>query len=268
MDELDIIKKILSKMSGCSVTQRIKQVKQPRGGYINPKEMTTVVLGEGIEALNPNEATHATLVGLAVDYLTRYMLGSSIEDAFRISLLGAKRINAENEAKELMQGIQGLDNNSIINAVKLSGFDVCLRAGTTGYRPVDEIMPDSATVDNIITMVNRSLLFFEKYGPKVLDGFTFEGGYTSTVSSGDGDFTTNDTLWDFKVSKKPINSQHTLQLLMYWRMGIHSIHPEFKNISFLGIYNPRLNSVSRISVDDISDDVIKEVETNVIGYKN
>lgn len=267
MPELDKLMEIISRMSGCSVTQRIKQVKQPRGGYINPKTMTSTVLGEGIEALNPEESTHAGLVGTAVDYLTRFMLGSSAEEAFYISMLGAKIKKEEKKAQKMMTAIKGLDAKSVITAVKLCGYDVCYRADITGYKPVDEIMPDGAAIENIITMVHRSLNFFDSYGPKVLDGFTFEGGYTNIVSTGDGDFTTKDTLWDFKVSKLPVKKEHTLQLLMYWRMGLHSIHPEFKDIQFLGIFNPRLNTVSRIAVADIPIEVIKEVETDVIGYK-
>ncbi len=251
---------------GCSVTSRIKQIKQPRGGYIKPKSMTVKVLGEGIEALNPNESTNAALMGLAVDYLTRFMLGAPVESAFFISLIGARVINEETRAKKLMNGVNGLDSKSVINAVKLCGFDVCYRVGLMCYKPVDEIMPDDASIENIITMVNRSLAFFESYGPAVLDGFTFEGGYTDVVSAGDGDFTTKDTLWDFKTSKNPITKEQTLQLLMYWRMGLHSIHPEFKDIEYLGIFNPRQNTVSRIAVADIPEDVIKEVDRDVIGY--
>ena len=68
---------------------------------------------------------------------------------------------------------------------------------------------------------------------KCLMDSLFEGGYTNTVSAGDGDFTTADTLWDFKVSKMPVKKENTLQLLMYWRMGLHSIHPEFLKIKYL-----------------------------------
>lgn len=105
-------------------------------------------------------------------------------------------------------------------------------------------------------MVERSLHFLEIYGPKVIDGFTFEGGYTDTISTGDG---------DFRVSKRKVQKEHTLQLLMYWRMGLHSIHPEFQRIQYLGIYKPRLNTVYRIPVADIPEDVIGEVEEKVIG---
>lgn len=251
---------------GCSATQRIKQVKQPRGGYIKPKEFKRESLGEGAEVLNPEENVHASLIGLAVDYMTRFMSGASTEDAFKISMMGAQLIGEDTKASKLMAGIKGLDDGSLTNALKLSGFDVCFRAGVMGYRPVDKINPDKPTIQNAKTMVERSLHFLDAYGPKVLDGFTFDGGYTDTVSTGDGDFTTSDTLWDFKVSKMPVKKEHTLQLLMYWRMGLHSIHPEFQDMKYLGIYNPRLNEACRIAVDDIPEDVIAEVETEVIGY--
>ncbi|MGT2637951.1 hypothetical protein ACVRWL_09295 [Streptococcus ratti] len=79
----------------------------------------------------------------------------------------------------------------------------------------------------------------EQYGPIVKDGFTLEGGYTDTITAGDGDFLTADTLWDFKVSKTKPTKDHTLQLLIYYLMGIQSVHPEFQSITKLGIYNPK-----------------------------
>lgn len=263
---LEKIMKLLSNSTGCSVTQRIKKIKQPRGGYINPKSMEIISLGKGIEELNPEENIHASLIGLVVDYMTRYMSGSTTQEAFKISLIGAGLIKKESAAKKLLKMIKGLDDTSITAAIKLSGFDVCYRAGVMGYKPIEEINPDEATIDNIRIMVNRALHFLNAYGPKVLDGFTFEGGYTKTVSAGDGDFTTADTLWDFKVSKFPPKKEHTLQLLMYWRMGLHSVHKEFETIKFLGIYNPRLNIVYRINTNEILAEIIEEIEKDVIGY--
>lgn len=264
---MSMLDELLKGTSGVSVTQRIKQVKQPRGGYINPKkQMTVVSLGEGADALNPVENVHASTMGLVVDYMTRFMTGASADDAFRISLMGAQIIGELECAHDLLAGVTGLDNESIIRATKLVGFDVCFRAGPMGYKPVEDINSDDDTITNVRVMVERSLRFLDEYGPKVLDGFTFEGGYTGTVATGDGDFTTADTLWDFKVSKRPIQKEHTLQLLMYWRMGLHSVHSEFRNVKYLGIYNPRMNEVSRIAVADIPQNVIDEVEDEVIGY--
>ena len=250
---------------GVSVTQRIKIVSQPRGGYINPKEFEVTQLEMkdtlGEENISPG------LVGLAVDYLTRFSSGASKEEAFKISLSGAELIGEERKASLLLSYVNGLDEKSIISAIKLTGYDVVYRAGPMGYKPIEEIKPDLSTVNNVRIMVERSLNFFKIFGPVTKDGFTFEGGYTETISSGDGDFLTSDTLWDFKVSKKSITSAHTLQLLIYYLMGMHSIHPEFKNIKYLGVYNPRLNVVFKYSLNNLIDTTKDMVERYVIGYK-
>ena len=99
-------------------------------------------------------------------------------------------------------------------------------------------------------MVERSKLFWKKYGPITVDGFTFEnGGYTSTVTTGDGDYLTANTIWDFKVSKSEPTNKHTL-----------------KNITNLGIFNPRLNKAYILDVNNISTEIIKTVENDVICY--
>lgn len=252
---------------GVSVTQRIRQVVQPRGGYINPRSLRVERLGDGMEALNPAENVSPALVGSAVDYLTRFALGASPRDAFHVSKLGARAVGETSLFKSLLHEITGLDDATIAAAVKLTGFDCAYRAGVTTYRPVGDINADSATIENIRNMVNRSLVFFNLYGPVTLDGFALEGGYTKRVATGDGDFLTKGALWDFKVSKNPVKKEHTLQLLMYWRMGLHSIHPEFADIRRLGIYNPRRNEVSTVEVEEIPADVIAAVERDVIGYR-
>lgn len=257
-----------------SVTKRIGMIKQPRGGYINKKELTVIQLDDGI-TLNESENIHSSLIGLTVDYMTRFMMGTVKEEAFSISLKGAmtldlftadKKQSALKNAVKLLTDIKGLDKKSITNACKLAGYDVCFRAGIIGYKPVEEIKPDTDTIENIVTMINRSLSFWKKYGPITKDGFTFEGGYTDIISTGDGDYLTKDTLWDFKVSKDEPKPKYTLQLLVYYIMGIHSVHKEFKSIKKLGIYNPRMNKVYTIDIDSISTDVIEEVSTEVIGY--
>ena len=257
-----------------SVTKRISMIKQPRGGYINKKELAVTQLDDGI-TLNENENIHASLVGLAVDYMTRFMMGAQKEEAFSISLNGAmaldlftgnKKQSSMKNATSLLEDIKGLDNKSITNACKLVGYDVCFRAGVIGYKPVEEINPDKDTIENIVTMINRSLSFWKEYGPITKDGFTFEGGYTDTISTGDGDYLTKDTLWDFKVSKDEPKPKYTLQLLVYYIMGMHSIHKEFKSIKNLGIYNPRMNKVYTVRIDMIPQSVINEVSKEVIGY--
>lgn len=281
-----------------NVTRRIAAIKQPYGGYIKPSNFEQTIVNDG-STLNPEENIHASLIGMAVDYLSRYMTGSDIKDAFHISLNGS--IIAEK------YGLDGsfdsaavyaarirkcLDDTSIICACKLVSFDVWVRNILEAplAKRHDVIDPDKYTIENIRIMVERSVRFIKTYGPVTKDGFNFLpenanqkdiktftekclrgkkavlGGYTNTVDSGDGDFLTADTLWDFKVSKSKPTSKHTLQLLMYLIMGLHSGRDEFMDISKLGIFNPRLNCVYRYDVYKIPDEVIKEVEDIVIGY--
>lgn len=257
-----------------SVTGRVKEVKQPRGGYIKPSEFDVINLNDG-NVLNDNENVHASIIGMAVDYLTRFAMGDDLTDAFKISIMGvacAKQMLSERVVKEAygyLSNIKGLDDNSIINACKMVTFDVWYRNPMSALfaKQAKDINPDSATIENIRIMVKRSISFFETYGPITVDGFTFEpNGYTETVSAGDGDFLTSDTLWDFKVSKSKPTNKHILQLLMYWIMGQHSGKAEFKTIKKLGIFNPRLNAVYLLNMSKVSSETIAEIEKDVICY--
>lgn len=257
-----------------SVTQRIREIKQPYGGYVPAKNLKLTQLADH-QTLNPKENISSALVGLAVDYLTRFMLTKDAKAAFDIAFIGARNMWLFTGRKmylekffHLISEITQLDDQAIINACQLSGFDAAYRVGPMAYRPIETIQPDKATIANIKIMVERSLHFFQQFCPAVETGFTLKGGYTDIVSTGDGDFLTKDTLWDFKVSKAKPNSKQTLQLLMYYIMGKHSTNSNFKEITKLGIFNPRQNTVYQIAVSEIKASVIKEVSTQVIGYKN
>lgn len=263
-----------------SVTGRISEIRQPWGGYIKPSQFKEISFNDGIKLEEEN--LHASIIGMVVDYLTRYLTGASVQEAFKISILGyenriqllGKIIIIKDKLKKihietLLNQIKGLDDKSITAACKACTYDVWFRnhMGAAMAKGADETTPDKPTIENIKTMVNRSIAFWKKYGPITVDGFTFENdGYTETVNSGDGDYLTSDTLWDFKVSKSKPNSKHTLQLLMYWIMGQHSGKNEFITIKRLGIFNPRLNTAYLLDISTISDEIIKEVETNVICY--
>lgn len=258
-----------------SVTHRIAQIKQPRGGYIKPSQFDVYRINDEY-VLYDNENVHASIIGMVVDYLTRCEMGADPKNTFIIACMGAARAeeifgqkNAIKNANKLLRGIKGIDKKSIINACKLVTYDVWFRnpMGAMMARGADAINPDIETVQNIRILIERSVKFWEIYGPIVQEGFTFEPyGYTETVDSGDGDYLTVDTLWDFKVSRKKPTSKHTLQLLMYWIMGQHSGQQIFRNIKKLGIFNPRLNEVYLLDVRNIPQEVIFEIEQDVICY--
>ncbi|SEF58297.1 hypothetical protein [Lachnospira multipara] len=297
-----------------SVTKKIDLISQPRGGYVNIKDFEVIKIEDNIELVE-KESVSPQIVGLVVDYMTRFMMGTKVEDAFKISLLGAERAEKSemlkevlkdldvdfgiyNLAKGFMKSIKGLDDQSINYACMLATFDSYFRVSIRNAEMSTqffEIELDKDTISNIRIMVGRSIRFYNKYGPIVKDGFTFEpqwfldlsdekknnidnslirrlnlegkwGGYTGEVMSGDGDFLTEDTLWDFKVSKYKPKAKNTMQLLMYWIMGQHSGQEIYKNITKIGIYNPRLGEIYILDIKKISEDVIKEIERNILCY--
>lgn len=248
-----------------SVTQIALKTEQPHGGFLPMKLFQKEVLEDDF-ILNEEENIHASLVGLAVDYLTRFMLEGSVDSAFHIAYRGAVIIGMQDIASILKGCITGLDDLSITSACKLAGFDVCYRSSPSAYKPIEEINPDAPTIENIRIMVKRSIAFWDKYGPIVCSEPTFEGGYTDTVDAGDGDFLTYDTLWDFKVSKSAPTTKHSLQILMYYIMGKHSVHSYFTPINKLGFYNPRLNKVYICPIASIPTETIISIEDNVLRY--
>ncbi len=249
---------------GMTVMGRVKSYKQPYGGFIPPRSLKCVQFEDAAD-LGP-ENVNATIVGTAVDYLTRFMLGDSVDEAFRISLLGAMSAGCFDEVHDISCNITGLDDASITVACIIVMFDSYYRAGVAPSQNPFDLRADESTRANIRTMVQRGLSFFEKYGPITDSAPRFPGGYTTTVTNGDGDFLTKDTLWDFKVSKSKPTSQHTLQLAMYYLMGKHSSNEHFETIDKIGIFNPRLNAAFILNMSDVPEDVIRTIEKDVIGY--
>lgn len=259
-----------------SVTQRIATVSQPQGGYI-PNELFLQTQYEDYKELLPIHTEDKYLLalqGTAVDYLTRFMLFSDKQSAFHISILGAKKLDdayenteAFHHITELLDKISGLDDDSIRTACQIVGYDVVYRMSMRFYRDVDTIVIPDEMVSNIRVMVNRCLEFLRIVGPVISDELTFEGGYTKLVSSGDGDYLTTDTLIDFKVSIKPFSNKWSLQLLMYYLLGLHSVHSEYQSISQLCVFNPYENKSYIIQLTDVSDETKYKVSHDVLGYR-
>lgn len=254
-----------NRSSGLSVTQRVKSVTQPRGGFIRPSDFVVDTYNDG-NTLDMDTSISPAIVGMAVDYLTRFMTGTLAPEAFRISLLGATIAGEDDNAERLLRGVRGLDKKSVVNALRLAGYDVCYRAGLRRYRPVSLIEPSEGDVHNVVTMVNRGIRFMNTVGPKVADGVTFPGGYTNIVTSGDADFVTRDTLWDVTTIKQGLDKNKILQIVMYWIMGKFSVHQCLQNLDYVGVFNPRVNKSYVLDMRTVDPAVIDTIETDVLCY--
>ena len=115
-----------------SVTQRIKSIKQPYGGYIPSNLVTKTQLSDNIK-LNENENIHPSLVGIAVDYLTRYYISGDVIEAFKESILGGFEIGEEAKVKEFLAIITGDDKEKAAwAACKIAGYNLAF-AFVSGY---------------------------------------------------------------------------------------------------------------------------------------
>jgi hypothetical protein len=228
-----------------NVTQRIAAVTQPRGGYIPAKTMDVRQLSRDASAplLLADENIHPSIIGSAVDYLTRWALDHrnhpEAEVArwkFDVPAAGAGRLDkalGTNHVARVEELLQIIDRSRVHNpdeptppsnaaiaaAIELASYDVAFRAGVHIYNPETNTTPDHLTTEHISIMVRRALAFFSEYGPIAVDGFITLGGHGAYIDGGDGDFVTRDTLWDFKVSVRQPSKDDTLQLLIYWLMA-------------------------------------------------
>lgn len=293
-----------------SVTQRItrynSEVGQPRGGLIHPSMLTRAVIDDEHGVLDYRiENLHASVIGIAVDYLSRLTrvrtvrdeFSDSVRQVFRVSLRGAERVDAvypgfgvAAAAQEAVASIRSfetergrvmavIDEGTVRAACQLAGYDVGGRNDPRLWSPehgAAGIVPNEMTITHVASMLARTQAFFAEYGPVTKDGFVFAdpvryllgepGGYTDLVDSGDGDFLTTDTLWDMKVSVNNPTKDQTLQLLMYFLMGKESGLPEFARLTHVGLFNPRLGTVHRLAVADVPAETIQTIRRDVIGY--
>ena len=267
-----------------SVTERIRQIGNA-GRYIKMSDFEKRILSDDI-TLNDYEGgvdKNGSIVGSAVEYLTRFFLlsrdmliGKRFLKAFEVSCTGAVHAQAYYGVEGAVEVFTALltealnkPDKLITNACKLVTFDVWYRNPLSAVhsRTYEEVNPDGAAIENIRNMVKRSVRFFKEREPVISAGFDFApSGYTKTVHSGDGDFLTADTLWDMKVRRSRLKSDSALQVLMYWIMGQHSGEEIFRDITKIGIYNPRQNVAYILDTEKISPEVIREIEDEVICY--
>lgn len=240
-----------------SVSDKIKIIKQPYGGYIKPSSLRKTQYDDGYSLGKENISP--AIIGITVDYLTRYCMNGDATESFKSTLIGANIQGEDEYATNLVNEINGLDDKSVINACQLAGFDVVTRRKKEFYKEIRDIIPDETTIKNIRIMINRNIRILKESGPIVLDGFYFDEENTSINLSGSGDYLTKDTLWDLKVSAYNPNSSQTLQILMYYILGLHSTYEEFQNVKKIGLFNPRLNCSYIINIKDIPKNVINEV---------
>lgn len=237
-----------------SSSKMLAGVWQPKGGYLKLGSFKLEAIdGKGI--VDSEENVSPGIVGLAVDYLSRVAQGATPREAFIVAYRGARLLDTMNRnnhhekvSLDLLDKVTGLDDASIAAACKLSNYDSVMRA--------------AAGIDFPLRGID------ERFGSPTKQCLTFHGGYTDTMTNGDGDFMTADTLWDMKTNKTRPTSRHTLQIACYLLLGLHSHDKkDYESVAQVGIFNPRRDEVYTLPLRSIGDEALHQIERNVIGYR-
>lgn len=253
-----------------TVKQRAKNYEQPVDGFLPINEMQR-------QKLNPSKIYVrydlrngiAQYVGMTVDYLTRFLITGDIKKAFEISFKGAYNAGKKLEAEELFSRINTrMDDDSIINALKLTTFDSYYRTGKVEEYNTETIA-DIITpleIDAVREMVVDTVSYLRKH-ENIMCGVEFPGAFTETVGRGDADFVASNILFDLKCIKGYPNKIDTLQLLIYYFLAKHSTNTLLNCIDQIGIINPRRNEVYLQQISKLNPTMLCTIEKDVVGYK-
>ena len=248
-----------------SINSRIKQIKQPRGGYLNIGMFKALQLPI-LEELSQFENSKPSYISQEVNNKIAIILNNNLDrknvDSFN---------NTPNETRLLSNNPKALDEMmsiTNIDALKSLKGNISEYLGKwcDGIGEADGTNLDYNTANNIRIMIERSIFLFRKCGCLRGTNFTFGNAYTNIIDNGTGDYLINDTLWIVLVVKGRPSSYNTLRLLVHYIMSQHSGLDLFDGIGYIGIFNPRLNIAYKMKVSDIPIELIKEVEEDVIGY--
>lgn len=261
------------------VTSRVLQVKQPYGGYLNPKSMTCKKYDGDLLPIE-KEVLNPSLISVVVDSLTKFMTGSNIVDAFKDSIRGyaiakyAKRSSMISisipDLTIILNKIKDLSDFSITSAAKLCSFQIWSKNAYYAEKyawDVRMINLDNYTLDHIRIMVRRSIDFFNNCGGVIKSNVQTECDENCLIKKADIDYLTTKEVLNMVVSSNAkLNSKKTLELLIDYIISKKSKNDDFKSVNTMGVFNPRLNAYWSISADDIPTDILTMVENEVIGY--
>jgi hypothetical protein len=230
------------------VRGRAEQASQPRGGLLPLIFFDRYEFG-GAPLTRRTESGNAGTIASAVELIARW------------DLAGDPRAGAEPSAAalEAIRGVRRGEHTESAIGRMASHF----RTWGENWDELDELEweegEDDETLKHIAEMRARVSRCFERFGRPVQPG-TWAVHSERFHLDGHIDFVTADTIWDLKVSDTVPGRSDVLQLLLYW-VTLRDDPDNSLTIAYVGIYNPRLDTVWRIAVAEIPPDVVSSVES-------
>lgn len=236
------------------VRGRAEQASQPRGGLLPLIFFDRYELG-GASLTRRTESGNPGTIGSAVELIARW------------DLAGDPRAGNDPSAAAL-EAIRGVRRGEHTES-GLGRLAAMQRTWEWNADEFDELEWEEGegdeTLMHIAEMRARISRCFERFGQPVRPG-TWAVHSERFHLDGHIDFVTADTIWDLKVSVTAPGRADVLQLLLYW-VALRDDPDNSLKIVYVGIYNPRLDTVWRIAVAEIPQDVVSSVESLALSER-
>lgn len=228
--------------------------------------------------LHNKEHIYHALLNRTVEYLTAWCMGADLKEAFSVPLAGVAFLQAHynsrnstssepvnNIAEELLSNIIDIENDTtIISACKLTSYDY-FNDNAKARSNAEYIDNKTNTIATIRTLVKRNINFWNTYGPMVADRFV-AGNVSNKIQYCYIDYITNDTVWFFKPDKLNITEHDLYELLVCYIISNYVNPHLFKNVTKLGIFAVRTNTVYTLNLADITNDAIGSIKQQLNIY--
>lgn len=279
-----------------SVSELVETIEQPIFGILPISCFEKKELKQDSYVLSGKNSIPAAHLGLIVDYCIKYILGVKLSDILHVEYAGyaehirvsairffdsiseqsLTQIYIEDERKNicLSDFISKVENaktfdDFVTNMLYVIQYGDFIRNFRYAYDRIGETFKTKLSkeeLQDILVLFMRTQSWISTFDD-VTPMYKFKPyGYNNTVTSGEGDFCTKNTLWDLKVSNGEPTTKDTLQLLIYYIMAKHSGNKLYKDVDSVGVYNPRLDTTWLCDIQRIKPSIIKKV-SSILGFK-
>lgn len=274
-----------------SVSQIVRDTEQPVFGILPLRYFEKKELKQDNYKLSVDETISAMHVGLIIDYCTKYSLGVPLQEIVYIEMAGYaehlrmdanKFFHSESEQSTLQVYMDDVEkeiciSNFMANVKKAETFedfvksmyyviqygDLMRNSGPYAYyrsSTVFDTVLSENDIKNILICYIRTHGWISKFD-KVTPMYRFKPyGYNNTVTAGEGDFCTKNTLWDLKVSDGEPTTKDTLQLLIYYIMAKCSGNRLYAHVDSVGIYNPKMDATWICNMNKVDRSIVNSVQ--------
>lgn len=205
------------------------------------------------------EFLHPNVLNAAIMYMTIFMLNDNDKNVFsslihgasiKTGLCGGEHLQ---QAKELLEKIQALDDESLVSLCKLATYDVWAKNPAAAAYSVTEndIRPDKENIQNLRTMISRNIAFWKENGlVKSQSGFWVPNGITETAGTS---FFDDDSLAGLQHESESLDVACWLTLFWYWNMAADYSKPYSKTKRTVTVFHPGLNTSVCIQMEALEE---------------